>query len=93
MKQLYLCSYRYRDLDEDALRTLTQRFVEFGQSENIIAHYTRLDGEGGFFVQEIAEDPTDDFERLLRYGAYIEFEFVPVTTIEEAFPVIQRVYG
>lgn len=93
MKQLYLCSYRYRDLDEEGLRALTQRFVDVGQSEGIIAHYTRLDGEGGFFVQEIAADPAEDFENLLRYGPYIEFEFTTVTTIEEAFPVIQKVYG
>lgn len=53
----------------------------------------RLDGQGGYFVQEVAEDPTDDFERLLRYGAFIEFDFELVTTIEDAFPVIQKVYG
>jgi hypothetical protein len=94
MKLQFVTTYRYRDgLDESDLRELTKRFLEVGQGAGVTAHYTRLDGRGGILVQEITDDPERDFELTTRYAPWIEFETVPVTTIEEAFPVIQRVYG
>jgi uncharacterized protein DUF3303 len=94
MKQLYVTIYEYRDgLDEDDLRDLTKRFVEFGQASGVTAHYSRLDGQGGIVVQEIPGDPEQDFELVTRYSPWVNFQIIPVTTIEEAFPVIQRVYG
>ena len=93
MKNLFVTTYQYReDLDEDDLRDLTKRFVEVGQSPSVTVHYTRLDGRGGFLVQE-ADDPEQTFEFMTRYAPWIHFDMIPVTTIEEAFPVIQRVYG
>lgn len=94
MKHFFVTAYRYRDtLEEDDLRQLTAKFVEIGTSPGVIAHYTRLDGRGGFVVQELADDPEQDFEFTLRYTPWMEFDVFPVTTIEDAFPVIQRVFG
>ncbi len=93
MKSLFVTMYQYReDLDEDGLRELTKRFAAVGQSPSVTVHYSRLDGRGGFLVQE-AGNPEQTFEFMTRYAPWIHFEMFPVTTIEEAFPVIQRVYG
>ena len=94
MKALLVTAYEYRDhLDEGDLRELTKKFAEVGTAKGVTAHYTRLDGRGGFFVQELPEDPEQDFEVTIRYGPWVRFQSFPVATIEETFPVIQRVYG
>lgn len=94
MKHLYLTAYRYRqDLDHEDLRELTRKFTEVGNAPGVVAHYTRLDGQGGFLVQEASEDPAKDFEVTIQYSPWIVFEMVPTTTIEDAFPVIQSIYG
>ena len=60
---------------------------------SLTAHYSRLDGGGGFEVQEVSDDAAPDYEFTLRYAPWVHFDVFPVATIEEAFPVIQRVYG
>ena len=94
MKTLYVVAYEYhRDLHDDDLRKLTKRFQEVGTAPGVLAHYTRLDGRGGFLVQEIPDDPARNFEVTIEYGPFMDFNVMPVTTMEDAFPVIQRVYG
>ena len=94
MKRLYMSSYRYREgLGEEDLRKLTKKFVETGEGPGVVAHYERLDGKGGFVVEEIPEDPETGYEFTLRYAPWLEFDVYPITTMEDAFPVIQRVYG
>lgn len=94
MKQLYVTAYRYHDdLDEDDLRELTKKFQEVGTTSGVVGHYTRLDAKGGFMVQEVPDDPEHDFEITIQYGRFMDFDVFPVTTIEDAFPVIRRVYG
>ena len=39
------------------------------------------------------DDPEAVKENLLRYAPWLEFEVFPVTTMAEAFPFIERVYG
>lgn len=94
MKRMFVTVYHYRSgLEEDELQDLTKRFMEVGSSDNVVAHYERLDGRGGFLIQEDAGDLDKQYETTLRYAEWIEFETHPVTTIEDAFPVIQRVFG
>jgi len=94
MKRLIMGTYRYREgLREDDFRKLTKKFLEIGNSPGVIAHYQRLDGKGGFILEEVQEDPERGFEFTLQYMPWIEFEVFPITTMEDAFPVIQRVYG
>jgi hypothetical protein len=94
MRRLYITIYRYRDdLDADDLKDLTRQFAEVGTVSGVLAHYTRLDGQGGLVVQEMADDPAKDFELTIRYAPWMVFDVIPVTTIEDAFPVIQSVYG
>ena len=94
MKLMYLVSYRYREgLGEEDLRTLTKEFVKFGTPPGTIAQYERIDGKGGFALQEAPADPEGIKENLLRYAPWIDFDVVPVSTMEDTFPLIQRVYG
>jgi hypothetical protein len=94
MKPLYMITYRFRaGLGEDELRKLTKKFAEVGQPPGVVAHYVRLDGSGGFMLQEQQEDPEAGYENALRYQPWIEIEIAPVAAIEEAFPVALRVYG
>jgi len=44
-------------------------------------------------VEEIPEDAEKSFELTLRYAPWFDFDVFPITTMEGAFPVIQRVYG
>ncbi len=93
MKFMYMIAYRYKEgLNEDDLRTLTKRFVEVGNGPGIIAQYERLDGRGGFILEEL-DDPAAIYENILHYTPWVEFEVFPITTIQDAFPAILRVYG
>lgn len=94
MERLFMTTYRYREnLDADDLRQLTKKFAEIGAAPNTIAHYTRLDGQGGVVIQSDGGDHAKVFEVTIQYAPWMEFEVTPVTTIEEAFPVIQGIYG
>ena len=94
MKRLDVTMYRYRgDLKVDDLRELTKKFAVVGAAPGVLVHYTRLDGMGGFIVQETPEDPGKTFETIIQYAPWMEFEVIPVTTIEDSFPVIQSLYG
>ncbi len=94
MKALFVITYRFRGgLGEDDLKKLTKKFAEVGQPPGVVAHYVRLDGSGGFMIQELQEDPEAAYENALRYQPWIEIEIVSVASIEEAFPVALRVYG
>jgi hypothetical protein len=94
MKPFNMITYRFRTgLGEEDLRRLTKRFAEVGQPPGVIAHYARVDGSGGFMLQEQQADPEADYENALRYIPWVEIQVVPVATIEEAFPVALKVYG
>ena len=94
MKRLYMTTYRFRDgLKADDLRELTKQFMEIGTAPGTIAHYASLDGSGGFVVSDDPVDPEETFKVTLQYGPWIEFDVVPIATIEEAFPVIAGIYG
>lgn len=94
MKRLFMTTYRYREgLDADDLAELTKKFAEVGAAPGTVAHYTRLDGDGGFVVREDTGEDDKVFEVTVKYGPWVHFEIHPVGTIEETFPIIQSVYG
>jgi hypothetical protein len=55
--------------------------------------YERLDGRGGFLVSEEPPDLERDFEGTLRVVRWMHLTITPVVTMDEAFPVYQRVFG
>ena len=53
MKQLNMITYRFRaGLGADDLSNLTKKFAEVGQPPGVIVHHVRLDGSGGYMLQE-----------------------------------------
>lgn len=93
MKSLYMIAYRYRELDDEDTQALTKKYMEIGPHPSQLAHYQRLDTRGGFIVQEVPDDPEMDYERTMLLNEWIEFEIIPIATMEDAFPVILRNYG
>ena len=69
--------------------------MERGTNPGVLAQYERLDGRGGYIVQEVTPegDLEPVYERLLAYTPYMEFEIIPVTTMEDAVPTILKMYG
>jgi hypothetical protein len=93
MKPLNMITYRFRaGLGEQDIRNLTKKFAEVGQPPGVLVHHVRLDGSGGFMLQEQQDDPEAVYENALRYIPWVEIEIAPVATIEETFPVALRVY-
>ena len=94
MKRMFMTTYEYRDhLDADDLKDLTKTFAQLGVTTGVVAHYERLDGRGGFMIEEVPENDEQSFEFTLRYNRWVKTDTVPITTMADAFPVIQRVYG
>jgi len=96
MDQIHVVTYRFRDnLRQQDYRELTKKFTEVGDAPGVIAHYYRLDGRGGFTVLKSPEgdDAAKGLKVVMQYAPWIDFETAVCTTIEEAFPVIQSVYG
>lgn len=94
MKQLYLVTYEYKDdLKESDYRDLSKAFIDHGAGPGLVAHYERLDGRGGFLVTEVPADFERNFELTVRYSRWVKFDIYAITTMEEAFPVIQQLYG
>jgi len=60
MKRLYMTAYRYRqNLGEADLRELTKKFAELGTVPGVIAHYERLDGMGGFMIEDLSHEDAE----------------------------------
>jgi hypothetical protein len=55
----------------------------------IKSHYGRADG-GGFLIVD-AESAIAIYESNATWGAFLDFEVVPIVEIAEAVPVLQRV--
>ncbi len=94
MKRLFMTSYEYREgLGEQERRDMLAVFAKYGVGEGLVAQYERLDGRGGFLVSEEPPDLEQDFEGTLRFSRWLNLTITPVTTMAEAFPVYQRVFG
>ncbi len=95
MKRLYLVTYRYRDLTDEDARQLTQATLKEGPAEGLVAQYERLDGKGGYAIYEAPDDAGAEagFDFVMRYQKWMEFELTPITTFEDAFSVIQRLFA
>lgn len=89
-----MSAYRFREsLGEEDLRKLTEKFRQTGLGPGVVAHYQRLDGKGGFLIEEVPEDLAAGYEFTLRYAPWLDWEVYPIATMEDAFPVLERVYG
>ncbi len=96
MKRLCMISYTYHEgLTAEDRREMVRMFAAGGEAPGVIAHYERLDGRGGFIIQEEldGQDLEKDFEQTVAFSRFMGMDSYRITTVEEAFPVFQRVYG
>ena len=94
MKRLFMTAYEYRyGLTQQDRRDLLAEFAERGAGAGLIAQYERLDGRGGFVVSEEPPDLEKDFEGTVRFARWLNMTITPMTVVDEAFPVYQRVFG
>jgi len=96
MKRLHMTSYTYHEgLTVDDRREMVRLFATDGEMPGVIAHYERLDGRGGFVIQEElhGQDLEKDFQQTVAFSRFMDMENYSITTEEEAFPVIQTVFG
>jgi hypothetical protein len=91
MKHLWLVTYEYREgIGKDGIRDLLNKLREVGQPPGAIASYIRLDRKGGLIIQEAPDDPESAFQSILQYEPWLEVEIIPITTLEDALPSVQR---
>ena len=96
MKRLMMISYTYHDgLSAQDRQEMVRLFETDGGTPGAIAHYERIDGRGGFVVQEELQDDEleRDFEQTVAFAPFLSAEMYAITTMEDAFPIMQRVYG
>ncbi len=96
MKRLLMISYTYHDgLSAQDRQEMVRLFAADSGTPGAIAQYERLDGRGGFIIQEElhGEDLQKDFEQTVAFAPFLSTEMYAITTMEDAFPIMQQVYG
>ena len=96
MKRLLMISYTYNAaLSAQDRQQMVRLFAADGGTPGAFAHFERLDGRGGFIIQEQLEDEDlqKDFEQTVAFAPFLSSEMYAITTMEDAFPIMQRVYG
>ena len=85
---------RYRftgDQSPDSVKEMLAVFAERGAADGEIAHYVLADGRGGFIITE-SDSMEEGYEDALHYQRWLDFETVPVLTMEQALPTIMKVF-
>ena len=92
---LFAVTYAARgDVSEEREKRSLQLFTNWTPPAGyeFKAHYTLADGGGGIAIVE-ASTAAALTEGLAPWGPFFEFKTVPIVEIEEAVPMLQRVYG
>ena len=87
---LFAAVYTPRNESEDAQKRSLQLFMSWTPPFEFKAHYTRADGNGGIAIFEV-DEPTVLLEGIAPFTTFFDFDIAPVTEIENAVPVFQRV--
>ena len=73
-------------------KELMALFAERGKSPGEIAHYIHVDGTGGTVISENA-DISELHDVTMAYSPFMEFEILPIRTVEEAVPDLLKYFG
>jgi Protein of unknown function (DUF3303) len=77
---------------EDAQK-LMEAYGKEPRSPGEVAHYSRIDGSGGYVVVD-SDDATALYARVLMFDEWMEFSVIPVLTIEDAVgPILESLPG
>jgi len=83
---LYVTTYSIRGKrTKKRIGALMSVFGERGDIPGTIAHYTALDGTGGYLIIE-SDDEAALYQATLAYQEWLELETTPIMTIEDAVP-------
>jgi hypothetical protein len=73
-------------------KELMALFMKRGNSPGEIAHYIRADGSGGTVISD-NRDIAELHDQAMAYFPYMEFDIVPIRTVEESVPDLLKYYG
>ncbi len=93
MAVLFQTNYRIvGDRSTERGKALMARFGERGAGPGEIAHYVHANGDGGTVISENA-DISELHDVVLAYSQWMEFEIIPILTIEDAAPNLLKYFG
>jgi Domain of unknown function (DUF3303) len=93
MAVLFQTNYKIvGDRSIESAKALIARFGERGKSPGEIAHYVHANGDGGTVISDNA-DISELHDVVLAYSEWLEFEIMPVLTIDEAVPALLKYFG
>jgi len=85
---LYVTRYSIRgERTKERTGALMSVFGERGAIPGTVAHYTAMDGRGGFIIID-SDDQAALYQATLAYQEWLEMETTPIMTIEDAVPHI-----
>jgi hypothetical protein len=80
------------DRSPERSKGLMALFAERGKNPGEIAHYVHADGSGGTVISDNA-DINELHDVVLAYSQWMEFEILPILTIEDAAPALFKYFG
>ena len=90
---LFATRYTFKgDQSPKSVKALLAVFAERGPAQGQIAHYVAADGRGGLIISE-NDSMQQSYEDALHYQQWMDFETIPVLTIDDALPSILKVFG
>jgi hypothetical protein len=87
---LFATVYTPKNESEAAQERSLKLFMNWTPPFEFKSHYARADGKGGIGIFE-ADDPAVILEGVAPFTPFFDFEVVPVTEIENAVPVFNKV--
>ena len=83
---LYITRYSIRgERTKERIGALMSLFGERGEISGTVAHYTAIDGTGGYVIVE-SDDQAALYQATLAYQEWLDMETKPIMTIEDAVP-------
>jgi hypothetical protein len=83
---LYVTTYSIRGKrTKKRIGELMSLFGERGEIPGTIAHYTAIDGTGGYLIVE-SDDEVTLYQATLAYQEWLDLKTTPIMTIEDAVP-------
>jgi hypothetical protein len=90
---LFQTNYRIvGDRSTERARALMALFAERGKSPGEIAHYVHANGDGGTVISENA-DISELHDVVLAYSPWMDFDVIPILTIDDAVPNLLKYFG
>jgi hypothetical protein len=83
---LYITRYSIRgERTKERIGALMSVFGERGEIPGTVAHYTAIDGTGGYVIVE-SDDQAALYQATLAYQEWLDLETTPIMAIEDAVP-------